>query len=252
VSLAWRNGRFVPRNDPGLPTLTGSVGRFETILVTAGEPRFLSAHLARLLSAAGAPDGKALAIACRSMAEDGPDPGRMRVMLDEGGAAVTLDRFDGYPDEIYEGGVTVVVAPRPGHPLGDRAGTKPLPYTPLLDARSEARRRGAFDVLFIDRDGFLLEGSACNLFVVTDGRLRTPPVSRPILPGITRAVVLTAAARLGIPAEEADVRPEDLLAADEAFLTGSLMEVVPIRQVGDAELPRGDLGARLRARVFGG
>jgi len=254
VTRAWRNGRFVPREDPDLPTLTGSEGLFETILVRGGEPRFLAPHLSRLFASAEhlslphVPEREALRAACAALAAGGPDPGRMRVMLIRAGAAVTLDPFEEYPEETYAAGVTVKIAEPPGHPLGDRAGHKVLPYSPLLAARAAARSDGAFEVLFIDHDGALLEGSASNLFIVSDGTLRTPPTTRPILPGVTRAAVLRAAMALGIPFEEADLRPEHLRAADEAFLTGSLMEIVPIRGAG---IEPGETAPRLRSELFG-
>jgi branched-subunit amino acid aminotransferase/4-amino-4-deoxychorismate lyase len=229
-------------------------GLFETILVRDGRPLFLDAHLDRLNASAGRLGlpavRKGVAATCRDRAADFDGRGKMRVLLDRDGAAVTLDPFDGYPEEIYTEGVVVAMAPIAGHPLGDRAGHKALPYSPLLDARREARERGAFDVIFTDHDGALLEGSACNLFVVADGVLRTPPLTRAILPGITRARTLDAAAAAGRETREEDLRPSDLLAAEEAFLTGSLMEIVPIRAVGDAPLPRGPVTSGLRRTVF--
>lgn len=254
---AWVDGRFGPEVPGSVPTLTDGDGLFETILVDDGVPRFLEAHLDRIfrsaaaLSLPGVPDREELGSACRALAGNDPERGRMRVLFDRGTAAVTLGRFTGYAPEIYEKGVDVAVAATTGHPLGDRAGHKRLPYTPLLDARRAAQDRGAFEILLRDRDGVLLEGSASNLFLVAAGTILTPPVDRPLLPGVTRGAVLAAAETLGLPFEEADVRPEDLLAADEAFLTGSLMEVVPIRGVGDSRLPPGETAARLRRELFG-
>jgi branched-subunit amino acid aminotransferase/4-amino-4-deoxychorismate lyase len=173
----------------------------------------------------------------------------MRILLDAGTTSITLDRFDGYPPRIHEEGVDVILAS--GHPLGDAAGRKALPYTALLDARREAAEVGAFDVIFLDADGAVLEGSASNLFAVVDGTILTPPVTRPILPGITRAEVLEAAAAAGIAAREQDLRPGDLITAEEAFLTGSLMEIVPIRAVDGTPLPLGPVAPRLREDLFG-
>ena len=257
MNRAWRNGAFVAGDDPDLPSITGSVGVFETILVTGGEPRFVHEHAVRVVRAAQSlclpevPKPYVLAAACLSLAADAPGRARMRAMIDGAGPAVTIDAFGGYPAATYEDGVVVVVAERPGHPLGVGAGRKTMPYTPLIEARAAAERRGAFDVLFTAGDGALLEGSASNLFVLRDGTLTTPPLARDILPGITRAEVIRAAARLGITSEEADLHLSDLEGADEAFLTGSLMEVVPIRAVGETELPVGQIARMLRESVFG-
>jgi len=241
---------------PGIPTLTGGEGLFETILVEDGVPRLLEAHLDRLLRSAGKlaipvpTDRNSLRSACRTLAGEQVGPGHMRVLSGRGGAAVTVDRFAGYPPEIYAEGVDVDWSEWTGHPLGDRAGHKLLPYATMLDARAAARDRGAFEVLFRDRDGVLLEGSASNLFLVEDGTILTPPADRPLLPGVTRAAVLAAAETLGLPCREVDIRPERFRSADEAFLTGSLMKTVPIRSAGGAPVPLGEIAARLRREIF--
>lgn len=257
MSRAWWNGHFVPRTTPGIPTLTAGEGWFETILVEDGVPRLLEAHLDRLLRSADElaipvpTDRESLRAACRTLAGEQADPGHMRVLAGRGGAAVTVDRFAGYPPEIYAEGVDVEWAEATGHPLGDRAGMKLLPYTTMLDARAAARDRGSFEVLFRDRDGVLLEGSASNLFLVQAGEILTPPADRPLLPGVTRAAVLAAARTLGLPCREVDLRPEHFRSADEAFLTGSLMKTAPIRSAGGVRVPLGEIAARLRREVFG-
>ena len=91
----------------------------------------------------------------------------------------------------------------------------------------------------------LLEGSVSNVFLVRDGVVLTPPLTRPILPGVTRATVLGIALERGIPCREADLFLEDVEAAEEAFLTASLMEVVPLRRIGEAGIPPGRLATDL-------
>ena len=74
----------------------------------------------------------------------------------------------------------------------------------------------------------MLDAPSSNLFIVKDGKVRTPEPKPGILAGITRATVLAAAVALGVEAEEAEVRPEDLYGADEAFITSSIREVMPV------------------------
>jgi branched-subunit amino acid aminotransferase/4-amino-4-deoxychorismate lyase len=143
----------------------------------------------------------------------------------------------------------VELAPTPGHPMGERAGRKLLPSTPLLRAREAARAKGAVEVLFHTAGGVLLEGSASNLFATVDGQLRTPPLTRGVLPGITRGAVIEAARAAGIDLAEADILRGDLDRAGEVFLTGSLMEVLPVRRVGALEIPLGPLAPRLLAAI---
>lgn len=104
---------------------------------------------------------------------------------------------------------------------------KTVGLLPNVLAKHKAQEASAFDAIFI-RDGMVTEATSANVFIVQDGVLRTAPTTNYILPGITRQVVLEMAADRGLAV---DLRPfayEELLAADEAFLTGTLTEVLPI------------------------
>ncbi|NEU57622.1 aminotransferase class IV [Halorussus sp. MSC15.2] len=87
------------------------------------------------------------------------------------------------------------------------------------------------EALMLDSEGNLAEGATSNLFFVRDGVLRTPSLDGPILPGITRRVVLELAEREGVPVEEATDGPAALRDADEAFLTNSTWEIRPLAAV---------------------
>jgi branched-chain amino acid aminotransferase len=100
-----------------------------------------------------------------------------------------------------------------------------------LLAREEARRSGAGEALLLNTRGFIAEGAASNVFLVRDGTLLTPGVEAGALPGITRQAVLELAGEDGIAVEEADVALPDLFGAGEAFLTNSVMEVMPLVSV---------------------
>ena len=82
-----------------------------------------------------------------------------------------------------------------------------------------------------------------NIFVVTDGTLRTPGEDSGILPGITRGTVLELASQLGIDAAEQDIRLDELFQAQEAFLTNSLIEVMPLTEIEGKPISSGKLGA---------
>jgi branched-chain amino acid aminotransferase len=93
------------------------------------------------------------------------------------------------------------------------------------------------EALMRDADSNLAEGATSNLFFVRDGTLYTPSLDRPVLPGITRRIVLELADEEGIPTAEASYEPDDLRDADEAFLTNSTWEIRPLEEVylGDDE-----------------
>jgi branched-chain amino acid aminotransferase len=92
----------------------------------------------------------------------------------------------------------------------------------------EARKRGADDAVLLNREGHLTEGTTANVFVVKDGKVRTPPMASGILGGITRRVVLDLIDEEGV---EARLSPEDLREADEAFFTSTTRGVLPLTTV---------------------
>lgn len=133
------------------------------------------------------------------------------------------------PSEHYERGVAVALM-RASRPTDDAraAGAKASNYLANLLAVHEAKQKGAQEALVLGKDGQILEGASSNIFIVRDGKVRTPEPQPGILVGITRASILRAAAEEGIPVEEAEIRPEDLFGADEAFITSSIREVMPV------------------------
>ncbi|MHC4607922.1 MAG: aminotransferase class IV, partial [Planctomycetota bacterium] len=113
-------------------------------------------------------------------------------------------------------------------PRSPTYGHKTLNYYENMLARWDARKRGAIDALLLGTNGEVLEGSASNIFLVKRGRLVTPALGAGILPGVTREVVLKLAR---IPCAQRTVRVQELLNADEVFITNALIEVVPIVKV---------------------
>lgn len=122
------------------------------------------------------------------------------------------------------------------------AGAKVTNYLANLLAVREAKSRGGQEALIVDRRGNVVEGASSNVFVVRAGRIKTPPESAGILPGITRAHVLEAAARLGLAVDEAELTPEELYGADEVFITSSIRELLPVVRVDDHSVGAGAPG----------
>ena len=110
-------------------------------------------------------------------------------------------------------------------------------------AMQEAFRRGAFEGVMRNYRGELAECTQSNLFVVKDGAALTPPLDAGLLPGITREFVFEIGDASGIPVRDAVLHDDDLFGADEAFLTSSTRELVPIVQVDDRRI-----GGGVRAR----
>ncbi|MFJ3880231.1 branched-chain amino acid transaminase [Streptomyces sp. NPDC090077] len=109
-------------------------------------------------------------------------------------------------------------------------------------AKVAAVRAGYDDALMLTPGGHVAEASAANVFAVRDGVLFTPPVSDNILPGITRDTVITLARELGHEVREQSLTRSELYVADEAFLTGTAAEIVPVASVDDRPVGAGGCG----------
>ena len=149
--------------------------------------------------------------------------------------------------ELYDQGVKVVL------PSGTRSKDHAVPadvksgsYLANVLALAEARSRGGFEALFMGADGSISEASTSNLFVVHKGAVWTPGVGDHILPGITRALVLELARSRNIEVREEPISLQQLLAADEVFLTSSLKEILPVRAVGRNLIGAGRPGPQTR------
>jgi len=114
---------------------------------------------------------------------------------------------------------------------GGTGGTKAAGnYSPVLPAQLEAKGRGFSDVVYLDavENRYLEEVSSCNLFVVDGDRIRTPPLTGTILPGVTRKSVIELARAEGFTVDEAPVSVDDAMRADEVFTTGTAVVLCPV------------------------
>jgi branched-chain amino acid aminotransferase len=118
-------------------------------------------------------------------------------------------------------------------------------------AMQEAFRRGGFEGVMRNYRGELAECTQSNLFIVNGGAALTPPIDAGLLPGITREFLFEIGASAAIPVREAVLKDADLLGADEAFLTSSTREVVPIVQVDDRRIGAGIPGPITRRLLDG-
>jgi branched-chain amino acid aminotransferase len=152
------------------------------------------------------------------------------------------------PRDAYLHGVAVAsVSARRAVDDTSASGAKVTNYLANLLALREARVRGAVEALIVDPRGHIIEGASSNVFLVTAGRVATPPESAGILAGITRAHVLAAARDLGIPVDERELSPEDVHGADEVFVTSSIRELLPVVRVDDRVIGTGAPGPVSRA-----
>ena len=113
---------------------------------------------------------------------------------------------------------------------------KSLNYLNNILAKLEAINAGADDAVMLDSRGFVSEATGENIFIVKDGRIMTPPPTSGILLGITRGCIIELARNLGYEVMERELTPFDLITADEAFLTGTAAEIVPVESVNGRKI----------------
>ena len=163
------------------------------------------------------------------------------------------DTISLYPPELYEKGLKVIVAKRPRVPiecLDPRV--KSLNYLNNIMAKVESLDLGLLESIMLNIDGYVAECTGDNIFIIKDGNLFTPPGTAGILEGITRNFVIdTLCPQLGLTCTKRNLRLEEVLAADEVFLTGSAAEIIAVTQIGDTVMGDGKEGPitkRLRGR----
>lgn len=136
-------------------------------------------------------------------------------------------------------------------PAGVKAGGN---YLSSFLVVSEARDRGFTEGIALGTDGLVSEGSGENIFVVSEGRILSPPVSASILGGITRDTAIKLAADLGMDVVEQSISREQLYAADEIFMTGTAVEITPVCRVDHLTIGsgrRGPVTEQLQDAFFG-
>ncbi len=221
------------------PTLTGALGVYETILVRQGIPIALTEHLERLDQSAR---GAQLALAADAdiltqwvqqvIAANGPEGVIRLLVMDLGGETADIFIYQAaYPTpsaQAYQQGVWVILY------HGERAMPMIKSFNTLVPglARKAAHQAGAHDALLIDRNGYVTEGSNCNVFVVQDGVLAVPPMGV-ALEGTVMRRVMALAQELDIPITRRPLPAQEIPQWQEVFLTSTSRGVLPVRQVGE-------------------
>lgn len=246
------NAHIAP-NDRGF--LLGD-GLFETLLVLEGRPVLIDAHVTRLAAAAeilAIPlplSPAALKAACMKLLAanvlDTAPRASLRVTLTRGpgprGIAVPPELsptllITSAPGAEPPESVSAVISTIRRNTSSPAAQLKALPYLDNVFAKEEAKRAGADEAILLDTQGHLACASVGNVFFWEGKTLVTPTTDGPILPGITRASVLTLARKLGVETEEGRIAPDRLLAADGIFLTNSLTGLLPVEKMDGREIP---------------
>ncbi|MDD4985973.1 MAG: aminotransferase class IV [Dehalococcoidales bacterium] len=265
-NVVYLNGFLIPRSRAKLPALDYGflygAGLFETMRAYEGQVFRLESHLNRLNRSAELLEIPVRVPELRSAIRETIEANRLsnariRVTISAGEGEMSPDPktcrkptvlvlaepYQPYPQEVYRRGFRTVISSIHRNSQSPLSGLKSVSYLESLLARQQAREKGNDEAICLNDKGFLAEASMSNLFLVSDGILRTPGERSGILPGITRSVILELAGKLGISVLEEDIRPIELFQSQEAFLTNSLIEVMPLTEIEGKPVASGRPGA---------
>ena len=256
--IIYLNGSLVPHSQARVSVFDHGFlygyGLFETMRAYHGNIFLLERHLKRLLSSAGVIGLSSrlaeidLGKACRdTLAANGLKAARLRLTVSRGEVdsfpglsssgtptvLVTATRYSALSTEIYREGFKAGVSSFRRYSQSPLTRLKSTNYLLNVLAKMEAGAAGLDEQLLLNEQGFIAEGSISNVFFMKAHSLVTPSLESGILPGLTREVVMELASNLGIKVTEGEVRLKDLEQFDEAFLTNSVMEIMPLVEVRD-------------------
>ena len=266
TKIVYFNGQCIRADEAHIGLDNGGwlhgAGLFETMRAGAGRVFRLEKHLDRLCASAERllapverstlPDDDTLS---RLLARNDLTDARVRLTVTAGSVwqsagdgqkpwtiCATASALAPYPQSLYEQGVPVLITRYRQSPDDPLAGHKTTNYLGRLMALKEAREAGCDEALWFSTHNVLAEASISNVFIVKSGVVSTPPLDTPVLPGIARATVLEICARQGIETQERPITIDDLLDADEVFLTNAIMQVMPVRGIERREIADGKPG----------
>lgn len=261
----WINGKVVPVTEANVNVFNHGLlygdGVFEGIRIYHGRVFECSAHMHRFELSMRAirmeipytREVLAKAMYETAKANNVSEDGYIRLVAARGAGALGIHPFrtetptvfiivstiQMYDSVMYEKGMKVITAATTrNHPNAMSPRIKSLNYLNNILAKIEAIDAGCLEAVMLNPEGYVAECTGDNLFIVTQGRLRTPGPHCGILEGITRRLILRLAQRRGIPTEECTLTRQDLYFADEMFITGTGAECCPVveidkRKIGD-------------------
>ena len=145
---------------------------------------------------------------------------------------IFAEEFNRYPASSYLKGIDVVISSIKGVSYQNEIYRhKVLNYLQNIFSRNEAISKGAGESLFISSDDFILEGSVSNIFLIKKETVFTPSLDFNILPGVQRAEVIKICSENNIKTKEEKLEINDLIEADEIFITNSLIGIMPVKKI---------------------
>ena len=235
-------------------------GLFETMRCCNGTVFDIEGHIDRLTDSA-----KTLAIrntyekqymidsVYKTLEANGLSEARLRLTLTGGVLAgadeqspstllVTATKLQPYPDEYYQNGIMVVLCPYRQNPADAVCGHKSTSYFSRIKGLNFAHQQKAAEAIWFTTEGLLAEGCISNVFLVKDSVVYTPKLETPVLPGIARKTILKIAGENSIELIEKDLSIDDMLGADEMFVSNVIMQIMPVARIEKHEVGGAKVG----------
>ncbi|MCB9099517.1 MAG: aminotransferase class IV [Anaerolineales bacterium] len=261
-SICYVNGQYLPVKEAfisvqDLAVLRG-YGVFDFLRTYHGRPFKLREHLLRLERSAQHIELKLPQsldaieqVVCETLQRNTLPEANIRVVVTGGvsadgitppaetGLIVLVTPVKHYPAEFYDHGVKVITVETERY----IPGAKTINYIPAILAMNKAKAAGAVEALYVNRHGHILEGTTTNFYLVQGNQIITPVDE--ILPGVTRSVLLEVAQSL-FDVVERPITFADLADAEEAFISASNKEIMPVHHVDDQQIGSGTRGPKTK------
>jgi branched-chain amino acid aminotransferase len=264
----WLDGNLVDESEAKISVFDHGLlygdGVFEGLRFYSGRIFRLEEHVRRLFDSARAivldlpwTQEEVCKFTCDTVRANGLTNGYIRLVITRGTGELGLSPYlcktpsmfiiastiKLYPEEHYTNGLSVITCatrrPAPGALMPQ---VKSLNYLNNIMAKVEAIQANALEAVMLNEQGYVAECTGDNLFLIKNGVLLTPLISDGALDGITRAVIIELAEKLGVPFQEKSLTRYDIFTADECFLTGTAAEVIPVVSLDRRKIGTGKPG----------
>lgn len=273
--VVYLDGEFVPAREAKVSVFDHGLlygdGVFEGIRLYGGCVFRLDEHLERLYDSAKyimlpipASMEEMREIVCESCRRNRLENGYIRLAVSRGPGTLGLAPWQCpkplifciaasiqlYPPELYERGLSIVCAATRRTYIGAfNARAKSLNYLNNIMAKIEAKNANCEEALMLDQNGYVIEATGDNIFLIRRGRLTTPPTYQGNLRGITRDFVIEIAREQGLEVAEEPVTTYEIYTADECFLSGTAAEIIPVVKVDGRAIGDGAPGPQTRSLI---
>jgi branched-chain amino acid aminotransferase len=266
--IIYIDGEYVAKKDAKISVFDHAVlygdGVFEGIRLYGGNVFRLEQHLERLWDSARSimldipiSREEMTQVVCETCRRNNLRDGYIRLVVTRGEGDLGLapwlcpkptifciaSRIQMYPEEFYTKGLDIITAATRRVPPDTYSGrTKSLNYLNNIMAKINARMGNALEALMLNQDGFVVEATGDNVFLIKKDELFTPPVYMSALRGITRDAVVDIAKGMGLPVREEPFTLYEVYTADEMFLTGTAAELISVVKVDGRVIGSGKPG----------